>query len=177
MVDNFLECYHCHVAHKDFVDLVDMPSYRSKTHAIYSSHVSMGIPDANNKAFKLEDTQSLEFGYAAWFLWPNLTIWAYPGEPNLSILQMVPNGTGHTIEYQDWFLPTEAPSPQLREAMDYQRDVLQPEDIRLCESVQRGLKSKGYNQGRFMVDSNRSELSEHAVHHFQRLVVDALGGL
>jgi choline monooxygenase len=177
MVDNFLECYHCQPAHKDFVDLVDMPSYRSKTGKIYSSHVSMGIPDSNNKAFNLGDTSDLEFGYAAWFLWPNLTIWAYPGEPNLSILQMIPDGAGNTVEYQDWFLPTEIPSPQLKEAMDYQKDVLQPEDVSLCVSVQRGLKSKGYNQGRFMVDSERSELSEHAVHHFQALVVNALGGL
>lgn len=174
MVDNFLECYHCHVAHKDFVDLVDMPSYRSKTGAIYSSHVSMGIPSADNKAFKIEDTDDLGFGYAAWFLWPNLTIWAYPGEPNLSILQMIPDGTQKTIEYQDWFLPSSTPSPQLKEAMDYQKDVLQPEDVGLCVSVQRGLNSKGYNQGRFMVDGERSELSEHAVHHFQKLVADAL---
>jgi len=83
----------------------------------------------------------------------------------------------NTIEYQDWFLPTEIPSPQLKEAMDYQKDVLQPEDVSLCVSVQRGLKSKGYNQGRFMVDAERTELSEHAVHHFQELVVNALGGL
>ena len=58
--------------------------------------------------------------------------------------------------------------------MIYQKDVLQPEDIRLCESVQRGLKSKGYNQGRFVVDESRSELSEHAVHHFQSLVPASL---
>ena len=28
VVDNFLECYHCHVAHKDFVSLVDMDTYK-----------------------------------------------------------------------------------------------------------------------------------------------------
>jgi phenylpropionate dioxygenase-like ring-hydroxylating dioxygenase large terminal subunit len=37
-VDNFLECYHCPVAHSDFCDLVDMSGYRSICHAIYSSH-------------------------------------------------------------------------------------------------------------------------------------------
>jgi len=52
--------------------------------------------------------------------------------------------------------------------------VLQPEDIRLCENVQEGLRSRGYDQGRFMVDRARSEISEHAVHHFQRMVLDAL---
>ena len=64
--------------------------------------------------------------------------------------------------------------PLTAEAMRYAKDVLQPKDIALCESVQQGLRSKGYNQGRFMVDRARSEISEHAVHHFQRMVRDAL---
>ena len=64
---------------------------------------------------------------------------------------------------------------ELKEAADYQKDVLQPEDIGLCESVQRGLYSKGYNQGRFIVDKGKTELSEHAVHHFQTMVMEALG--
>jgi len=37
------------------------------------------------------------------------------------------------------------------------------------------LNSKGYNQGRFMVDRELTELSEHAVHHFQKMVVEAIG--
>ncbi|MBX2838853.1 MAG: aromatic ring-hydroxylating dioxygenase subunit alpha [Gammaproteobacteria bacterium] len=174
MIDNFLECYHCHTAHKDFVNLVDMKSYRSVAKGIYSSHVSNAVKNTASSAFEFEKGD-VDFGYAGWFLWPNLTIWAYPGEANLSILQMIPNGPENTIEYQDWFVPDGKPSKQLKDAMDYQKDVLQPEDISLCESVQRGLKSKGYNQGRFVIDSEKSELSEHAVHHFQEMVVDALG--
>jgi len=53
-------------------------------------------------------------------------------------------------------------------------EILQPEDIGLCESVQKGLRSKGYNQGRFVIDESESELSEHGVHHFQELLLDAL---
>lgn len=174
MIDNFLECYHCHVAHRDFVDLVDMKSYRSTLKGIFSSHVSNAAKSTENSAYTFEKGD-VDFGYAGWYLWPNLTIWAYPGEQNLSILQMIPDGAKQTIEYQDWFVPNGKPSKQLQDAMDYQKDILQPEDIGLCESVQRGLKSKGYNQGRFVVDSELSELSEHAVHHFQAMVVKALG--
>jgi len=173
MIDNFLECYHCHTAHRDFVDLVDMDSYRSKVNGIYSSHVSQAVKSTNNKAYKFEKGD-VDFGYAGWFLWPNLTIWAYPGEANLSVLQMKPDGVEHTVEFQDWFAKSATPGSQLKDAMDYQKDVLQPEDIGLCVSVQKGLKSRGYNQGRFVVDNERSELSEHAVHHFQNMVADAL---
>ena len=174
IVDNFLECYHCHVAHKDFVDLVDMDSYRTKTHGIYSAQISGAARSTDNAAFKFEKGD-VDFGYAGWFLWPNLTIWIYPGDANLSILQMNPFSEERTVEFQDWFVPEGKPTEQLREAMAYQKDVLQPEDIALCASVQRGLKSRGYNQGRFIVDEELSELSEHAVHHFQSLVMRALG--
>lgn len=173
MIDNFLECYHCHPAHKDFVDLVDMKSYRSTAKGIYSSHISKATASSNAAAYSFE-VGDVDFGYAGWFLWPNVTLWAYPGEPNLSVLQMVPNGVGGTIEYQDWFVKDGQVTQQLKDAMDYQKDVLQPEDIGLCESVQRGLNSKGYNQGRFIVDTDRTELSEHTVHHFQQMVVNAL---
>ena len=174
LVDNFLECYHCAPAHKDFVDLVDMNSYRTITHKMYSSQCAAAPRTTNSKAYSFEPGE-VDFGYAGFFVWPNFTIWIYPGEPNLSVLQMNPDTPETTIEYQDWFTPGGVLSKQLKDAVDYQKDVLQPEDIGLCESVQRGLKSMGYNQGRFIVDHGKTELSEHAVHHFQKMVVEALG--
>ena len=172
LIDNFLECYHCQPAHKDFVDLVDMTSYRVQTSGIYSSQFS--DVRADNSAFQFEKSDAA-FDYAVWFLWPNHTIWIFPGEPNFLILKMNPDGPEKTIEHIDWFLPSKDASKQLQEAMVYMDEILQPEDIALCESVQKGLHSKGYNQGRFVVDEQCSGLSEHAVHHFQAMVVDALG--
>ncbi|MCV9897303.1 UNVERIFIED_CONTAM: ring-hydroxylating oxygenase subunit alpha, partial [Cronobacter sakazakii] len=41
----------------------------------------------------------------------------------------------------------------------------------LVESVQRGLKSRGYRgQGRIMTDKQRSGISEHGIAYFQHLV-------
>jgi len=176
LVDNFLECYHCHTAHKDFVDLVDMDSYRTITHKRYSAQCAAAPRTTSSNAFSFEPGD-VDFGYAGFFVWPNFSIWIYPGEPNLSVLQMNPTEPERTIEYQDWFTPGGKLSAQLKEAADYQKDVLQPEDIALCESVQRGLQSRGYNQGRFIVDEGKTELSEHAVHHFQAMVADALGSV
>lgn len=173
LIDNFLECYHCGPAHRDFVNLVDMQTYKSRVCGIYSSHISQAAK-VNNSAFKFEKGD-VDFGYAAWYVWPNLTIWIYPGETNVSTLQMIPAGPERTLEHLDWFLPQAEPTKQLADAMTYMDEVLQPEDIALCESVQRGLHSKGYNQGRFVVDNMLTHLSEHAVHHFQKMVVDALG--
>ena len=173
LIDNFLECYHCAPAHQDFVDLVDMQSYRTITHKRYSSQCAAAPRTNKSKAFHFE-AGDVDFGYAGFFVWPNFTIWIYPGEANLSVLQMNPTDIEKTVEYQDWFTPGGVITKQLKDAIDYQIDVLQPEDISLCESVQRGLQSKGYNQGRFIVDKGRTELSEHAVHHFQNMVAESL---
>ncbi|MEM7271259.1 MAG: aromatic ring-hydroxylating dioxygenase subunit alpha, partial [Pseudomonadota bacterium] len=47
VVDNFLECYHCPTAHKDFCTLVDMDTYKVTTHGIYSSHMAEAGKSAN----------------------------------------------------------------------------------------------------------------------------------
>ncbi len=172
VIDNFLECYHCHVAHRDFVDLVNMDRYQTRTHRWWSSHCSRGSVNPDSSAYRI--SSEVDFSYAAWFLWPNMTLWAMPGEPNLSVLQMNPVGEEKTLEYLDVFTSSPELSEEMKNACQYLDDVLQPEDIGLCESVQRGLKSMGYNQGRFVVDAQRSELSEHGVHHFQQLVREAL---
>jgi choline monooxygenase len=59
------------------------------------------------------------------------------------------------------------------EAIRFIDDVLQPEDIGLVESVQRGMQTPAFNQGRYVVDPTGSGLSEHGVHHFHGLVLDA----
>ena len=56
----------------------------------------------------------------------------------------------------------------------YLNAILGPEDEGLCESVQRGLKSRSYDQGRIMVDPERSGTAEQGVHRFPRLVVETL---
>ena len=69
-------------------------------------------------------------------------------------------------------LPGDVPDAQEIAQMEGNDTLL--EDYAICESVQRGLGSRGYRRGRFIVDPERSHISEHSVHHFQLLVADAL---
>lgn len=67
----------------------------------------------------------------------------------------------------------------INNAVDTARDaflvnVLVPEDIALCESVQRGLQSASYAQGPVIADVERSGTGEHALHHFHGMVQDEL---
>ncbi len=169
VVDNYVECYHCDHAHPAFADIICMDSYQQDTFALWSRQVGEDIRPENS-AYSV----NLDFGVnrsAFWYLWPNTTFNVLPGAEEINISAIRPTGLettsfeGHSLSVSDTFDEDRA---------RYTADVLVPEDIDLCESVQRGLKSRGYSQGPIIVDSNRSGRGEHAIHHFHRLVQAAL---
>jgi choline monooxygenase len=170
VVDNFLECYHCPVAHKGFSSMIDMDTYHVETHGIYSSHMAKARAGANN-AYNIDNATVTD--HAVWFLWPNLTLMRYPGRGNFMVWRFYPIGPEETYEEFDFFFETAEPTDDEREALRFIDEVLQPEDISLVESVQRGMHTPAFNSGRYMVDAGGSGMSEHAVHHFHGLLLDA----
>ena len=173
IIDNFLECYHCPVAHRAFVGLIDMASYNVVPHGIWSSHHATAGLGAND-AF---DVSAAEITvHAVWWLWPNVALLRYPGSPNMMVWRFVPTGPETTHEIFDFYFLEPEPDAAQREAIAYIDAVLQPEDIGIVEAVQRGLHSRGYSEGRFITDGTTSGLGEHGVHHFHGLVLDALEG-
>ena len=173
VIDNFLECYHCPTAHKDFCDLVDMDTYRVTTHGIYSSHMA----DAGKGANAAYDVSNATVRtHAVWWLWPTTCLMRYPGRSSMIVLNIVPAGPERTLETYDFFFETPEPNDMEIEAMRYIDEVLQREDIDLVESVQRGMRTPAFTQGRIVNDADGSGQSEHAVHHFHGLVLDAYAG-
>ena len=170
VVDNFLECYHCPTAHKDFCTLVDMDTYKVTTHGIYSSHMAEAGKSAN-KAYSVEGASVTD--HAVWWLWPNTCLMRYPGRGNMIVLHVIPAGPNRTLETYDFFFETADKTEAEDEAITYLDDVLQAEDIGLVESVQRGMESPAFTQGRIVHDPAGSGKSEHAVHHFHGLVLDS----
>ncbi len=170
VVDNFLECYHCPTAHKDFCDLVDMDTYKVTTHGIYSSHMA----DAGKNTNSAYDVSNATVRtHAVWWLWPNTCLMRYPGRSSMIVLNIIPMGPDRTFETYDFFLETPEPDAMEIDAIRYIDDVLQVEDIALVESVQRGMNTPAFTQGRIVNDPEGSGQSEHALHHFHGLVLDA----
>ena len=170
VTDNFLECYHCQVAHKDFVTLVEMDTYKVDTHGIYSSHMAKAGRQ-QNRAYNVDGASVTD--HAVWFLWPNTTLMRYPGRGNFMVWQFIPLGPEETFEIFDFFFETSTPTEAELDGIKFVDDVLQPEDIALVESVQRGMQTPAFKQGRYVVDPEGSGMSEHAVHHFHGLVLQA----
>ena len=171
VVDNFLECYHCAPAHPAFASLIDMQEYRLDTFKYWSRQVGAKIRNKND-AYEVDPEVGNQFAIA-WFLWPNTTFNILPGSFEFSIYVIRPtsidtcNFGGHSL----------SPDGKLHESRaKYSAQVLTTEDIALCESVQRGLKSRSYDQGPYIYDPERCGISEHGVHHFHRLLHQSLGG-
>ena len=100
LVDNFLECYHCAVAHPAFAELVDLSSYRIITHGIWSSHHA-GTRSKANAAY---DTSNAEFtDHAVWWLWPNICLLRFPGSGNFMIMNMMPIAVDRTRWSLDFY--------------------------------------------------------------------------
>ncbi|NEB02719.1 Rieske 2Fe-2S domain-containing protein [Streptomyces sp. SID13726] len=174
VVDNFLECYHCHIAHKEFVDLVDMRTYDVRTHGIWSSHFAEA-GKGENSAYDVSGATVDQ--HAVWWLWPNTCLLRYPGRGNFMVLQIQPAGPELTLETWDFYFETAELTPAEAESVKYIDDVLQQQDITLVESVQRGMRTPVFDQGRIVYDPSGTGLSEHGVHHFHGLVLGAYRNL
>ncbi len=174
VIDNFLECYHCHIAHKEFVDLVDMDTYEVKTHGIWSSHFADAGGHPNSAYDVSEATVKV---HAVWWLWPNTCLLRYPGRGNFMVLQVLPDGIDGCTEIWDFYLEDTDLTEGEVESVRYIDEVLQVQDITIVESVQRGMSTPAFDQGRIVYDPDGSGLSEHGVHHFHGLILDAYRSL
>ena len=171
-VENYSECYHCPNQHPGLAQgSLDMESYQITVHDKFHSHASRGVGGETQYQRSMEhDGDEREFG--SWLLWPNWVLEVYPGG-YLNVFHHIPLHREKTIQRCQWYLPTESPTGAQQSVIDFVNTV-RDEDIPICESVQRGLHSMGYVQGRLMANTKRSYFSEHAVHDFQSKVLRAL---
>ena len=92
------------------------------------------------------------------------------------MFQILPSEPERTRVRHDFYLLGK-PSTEEERFMDWFSHTLNVGDIDLCENVQKGLHSRGYHQGRLVVDREHVEYSEHHVYFFQDFVRKALSRL
>jgi choline monooxygenase len=168
-VDNYLEGYHIPIVHPGLMKEIDYPRYRCETFRYHSQQLGPV------KALKAgEETErvyppGLGLKEALYFwLFPNLTLNFYPD--NVQINVIVPLSHEKTLTIFEWYFH-DANSAKTREraakAIEFS-DVVQQEDMHICEAVQRGLQSSTYDRGRYSVKR------ENGVHHFHMLLAEFL---
>jgi choline monooxygenase len=158
-VDNYLEGYHLPAAHPSLHRELDYGEYRVDTYRYYSSQIAPIRPPGGGE--RRYESQGLSALY--YWIFPNFMLNVYPD--NLSANIIVPLGPEKTLTIFEWF--SYPGSAVKRETIAFS-DEIQQEDIKICESVQRGLHSRTYNTGRFSVKR------ENGVHHFHLLLNEFL---
>ena len=179
VVENFLENYHSFYsgpAHRQLSDIIDQSTYHVRIDGRLIEFSGRG-GDAGRIPYRL-GTRSISprpDGFVIQFAWPNTAFILLPGADILLVFLMNPTGPEETAEPLLYFTKDGSVDPLSKSAVEWFNDILGPEDVDLCESVQRGLHSRGYQSGRLMVDRSGSNLwSERILHHFNTLNLSAI---
>ena len=164
--ENFLECYHCAVAHPSLAKAIDVSpdAYGLEIRDRLSTQLG---PPRNGGAGVYDAAGEVGQGQFH-FLFPATVVNVMPGRPNLSIGPIVPRGPERTYRFLDYFVAPDVDEQWLADylALD---DAVGAEDRRLVETVQRGIASGGLESGVLMPES------EKLIAHFHSQVLDALG--
>ncbi len=161
VMDNFLECYHCPPAHPGSLRDLTFEDLTYTGHDLWAKQMS-GTRRADG------DQQMF------WTLFPSFVFWNSGTREKQSIHAMnfgAPEGPARTGagRMDVYRLPEELDTEEWRPDWG----DIGGEDKSLCESVQKGLASLGYDRGRVIYNPDGN--SEGAMHAFQRFVVRTLG--
>ncbi|HSO02158.1 MAG TPA: aromatic ring-hydroxylating dioxygenase subunit alpha [Gaiellaceae bacterium] len=163
--ENFLECYHCQVAHPGFSKVVDVSvdAYVLEASPTFSTQYG---PVRESWRGDFDPRGPIARGQFH-FLWPNVTINLMPGHPNLSIGPIVPAGPERTTRFLDYFVGPDVEQAWIDDMLEFD-DQVGREDTVLVERVQKGLRGGGIEHGQLLPES------EQLIAHFQGLLLDAL---
>jgi choline monooxygenase len=103
------------------------------------------------------------------WVFPNIMVNVYLGQMQTNVV--VPVSHDNTIVIFEWFA-TDPPAdpatdPEWSRLVAFS-DEIQDEDVEICETVQRNLRSRVYDRGRY------SAKRENGVHHFHALLHEFL---
>lgn len=156
-IDNYLEGYHVPHIHPELNRVIDYRSYTVETKRWNSFQHS-----------PLDSGDTLYGSGEAlyWFVWPNTLLNVLPDR--LQTNRVLPLGATRCRVEFDYFYPAGMPDLAVRHERDQAfSDLIQQQDVDMCELVQRGLESGSYTAGRL------NPKREDGVHHFQELLREA----
>jgi phenylpropionate dioxygenase-like ring-hydroxylating dioxygenase large terminal subunit len=180
IMDNAIEGYHfprSGPAHIALADLIDFDQYRLSAHDQWWTYIAPATRTASSAyGVPLTGVRDPKERFFNITLWPGSTFYTFPYSQLLGTFHIVPVDAEHSRLRFGYYSTTAELPPVTRACMEWMNRDLGPEDIRLNVSVQRGLHSMGYDQGRYVIDPEHSNESEHLIHHFHKLVYRAIHG-
>lgn len=177
--ENSIEGYHFDnsgPAHKQLVQLIDFGGYTLKPRGEWWTYIGPPRKAASHAyGLPLEGASWQTDWFFNFGLWPNATIYAFPYADMVGTFVMNPTGPETSMLRFGYYAAAGRALPDVTKAcIRWMNEDLGPEDIRLNKSNQRGLRSFGFERGRYVIGEGISNKSEHLVRHFHKLCYDAL---
>ncbi len=177
--ENSIEGYHFDhsgPAHKQLVKLIDFSGYTLTPHGEWWTYI--GPPQQGTTA-----AYGLPLAGATWQtdwffnfgLWPNATLYVFPYADVVGTFIMNPTGPEtSTLRFGYYGIEGRAMPEVTKACIRWMNEDLGPEDIRLNASNQKGLRSFGFDRGRYVIGEGFDNRSEHLVKHFHTLCYEAI---
>lgn len=154
-VDNYLDGgYHVPYAHKELSSLLKMPGYK-----IVVDHPKTSVQSCTGTDRTAGD---VVFAY----IYPNLMINRYGSYMDTNLV--VPIDERNCIVHMDYYYCPKSVTKADETKSQKDSELVQQQDIYLCENVQLGLESQAYDSGRYV------PLVEHPMHDFHKSLYDQL---
>ena len=137
-VENYLECYHCAVAHPSFSKAIDVApgTYTLEEHPTFSSQYG---PPKNGGGGVYDADGEVDRGQFH-LLFPGTAINVMPGRGNFSIGPIMPLGAERTYRFLDYFFLPDTDEQWIADYLELDNQV-GAEDRVLVERVQVGMRS------------------------------------
>jgi phenylpropionate dioxygenase-like ring-hydroxylating dioxygenase large terminal subunit len=174
-VENYSECYHCSLNHPTFATGVVKPeTYDIQPQGKCLRHTTE-CQNLEAMTYEINSGFAHHDEYSSWYLWPMFSFQVYPGNV-LNTYHWRAVDADHVVVWRGWYSVGGADNETVRRLAVQDRATTVAEDIRLVESVQRGLRSRGYRPGPLVLDPKCGVNSEHSVMHLQKWMREAVDG-
>ena len=173
-VENYSECYHCSLRHPTFATGVIRP----ETYDIQPSQKGYVLrhasecPDLDKMTYPVDLSVPHAGEYRSIFLWPMFSFQVYPGNL-LNTYHWRARDVDSCTVWRGWYTPGGSESAVIRRLASQDRETTVAEDVRLVESVAKGLTSRGYRPGPLVLDPNGGLNSEHSIRVLQEWMTEA----
>jgi len=160
-VDNYLDGgYHVEVAHQGLAGQLDLDNYRTEVCEPLVLQSCSSASTGESAESGQDFAERVAGGAVYAWLYPN---WMFNRYGNiLDINWVIPTGPQTCQTVFEYFFVDATDNEFIERSLAASHQV-QLEDIAICESVQRGLASKGYDLGRY---APSLEMGEYAFHHW-----------
>ena len=173
-VENYSECYHCPIIHKTFSHGVIKPDTYDIQPQGYCLRHTTECQNLDAMSYPIDlNANSTAGKYSSWYLWPMFSFQVYPGNIlNTYCWREVDIDQVEVL--RGWYSRDGEDSSVIRQLAQQDRQTTVEEDIGLVESVQRGMRNRGYRPGPLVIDPAGGVNSEHSIKVLQEWMQAAL---